>query len=262
MAGKVFKLPEGTHTVALGIGDLNGIMRGKRIPSTHWETDLQIRQRAVDRPVRHRHDLRCLGHALCQLRQRLSRHAHVSAHGAGRPAVGAGRGFLHGPRRRHGSQAGADRSAPGAGAPGRAGRLRWATRSMSARNWNSICSIPETLQPRDSGIQVYSLARAAEMEHVLGPIRQQINETGIPIEQSNPEYAPGQVEVNIRYGEALSGGRPGRHVPHTGQAARPRPRLSRHLHGQAVLRTSPATGSTPIIRFGRTARTSLPTMAS
>jgi glutamine synthetase len=62
---------------------------------------------------------------------------------------------------------------------------------------------PETRQPRDKGIQVYSLVRAAEMEHVLGPIRQFINETGIPIEQSNPEYAAGQVEVNIRYGEAL-----------------------------------------------------------
>ena len=62
---------------------------------------------------------------------------------------------------------------------------------------------PETLKPKDSGIQVYSLERAAELEHVLGPIRQQINEMGIPIEQSNPEYAAGQVEVNIRYGEAL-----------------------------------------------------------
>ena len=39
---------------------------------------------------------------------------------------------------------------------------------------------------------------------MLGPIRQQINETGIPIEQSDPEYAPGQVEVNIRYADALT----------------------------------------------------------
>ncbi len=31
-----------------------------------------------------------------------------------------------------------------------------------------------------------------------------INEMGIPIEQSNPEYAAGQAEVNIRYGEALA----------------------------------------------------------
>ena len=32
-----FSLPEGTHTVALGLGDLNGIMRGKRIPASNWE---------------------------------------------------------------------------------------------------------------------------------------------------------------------------------------------------------------------------------
>ena len=29
-------LPEGTHTVALGVGDLNGILRGKRIPADQW----------------------------------------------------------------------------------------------------------------------------------------------------------------------------------------------------------------------------------
>jgi len=63
---------------------------------------------------------------------------------------------------------------------------------------------PETGQPRDRGISVYGLDRAAELEHVLGPIRTQINACGIPIEQSNPEYAAGQVEVNIRYGEALA----------------------------------------------------------
>ena len=62
---------------------------------------------------------------------------------------------------------------------------------------------PETLKPKDEGISVYTLDRAAALEHVLGPIRQQINEMGIDIEQSNPEYAPGQVEVNIRYANAL-----------------------------------------------------------
>ncbi|MDH5294002.1 MAG: glutamine synthetase family protein, partial [Acidimicrobiia bacterium] len=62
---------------------------------------------------------------------------------------------------------------------------------------------PETLRPTDSGIQVYGLERAMEFEHVLGPIRNDLVTAGIPIEQSNPEYAPGQVEVNIRYAEAL-----------------------------------------------------------
>ena len=59
------------------------------------------------------------------------------------------------------------------------------------------------MAPRETGIQVYGLARAAELEHVLGPIRRNLEAVGIPIEQSNPEYAAGQVEVNIRYGQAL-----------------------------------------------------------
>ena len=59
------------------------------------------------------------------------------------------------------------------------------------------------MKPRDRGIQVYGLPRAAELEHVLGPMRRHLTTVGIPIEQSNPEYAAGQVEVNIRYDEAL-----------------------------------------------------------
>ena len=35
--GSISKIPEGTHTVVIGFGDLNGIMRGKRIPSHNWE---------------------------------------------------------------------------------------------------------------------------------------------------------------------------------------------------------------------------------
>ena len=62
---------------------------------------------------------------------------------------------------------------------------------------------PETRRPRDTGIQVYSLTRAAELDHVVGPIRRHLDAIGIPIEQSNPEYAAGQVEVNIAYDEAL-----------------------------------------------------------
>ncbi|MEL6794640.1 MAG: glutamine synthetase, partial [Pseudomonadota bacterium] len=32
-----FSLPEGCHTVVMGLGDANGIMRGKRIPAGHWD---------------------------------------------------------------------------------------------------------------------------------------------------------------------------------------------------------------------------------
>ena len=41
MTNKDFSLPPGTHTVALGMGDMNGILRGKRIPASHWETTVK-----------------------------------------------------------------------------------------------------------------------------------------------------------------------------------------------------------------------------
>jgi len=31
-------VPEGIHTVVLGMGDTNGVLRGKRIPDEHWPT--------------------------------------------------------------------------------------------------------------------------------------------------------------------------------------------------------------------------------
>ncbi len=63
---------------------------------------------------------------------------------------------------------------------------------------------PETRRPRERGISVYGTNRSTEMEPIVGPIRNHLNALGIPIEQSNPEYAPGQVEVNIRYADALT----------------------------------------------------------
>jgi glutamine synthetase len=62
---------------------------------------------------------------------------------------------------------------------------------------------PETRRPRDRGIQVYGIARGSQFEDVLQPIRNACTEMGVPIEASNPEYAPGQFEVNIRYDDAI-----------------------------------------------------------
>lgn len=62
---------------------------------------------------------------------------------------------------------------------------------------------PETRRPRDRGIQVYGIARASQFESVLQPIRNACAEMGIMIEASNPEYAAGQFEVNIRYDDAI-----------------------------------------------------------
>ena len=202
MAGTVFKLPEGTHTVALGIGDLNGIMRGKRIPSTHWETmcrngnALSIALFAIDMtsdvwetPYVN------FGNGYPDM------HMFPAMEPVALPwepgvafCIGRAEGMDHKPVPIDPRQV----------------LVRQVERARAmgydvnvGAELEFYLLDPETLRPRDQDIQVYSMVRAAEMEHVLGPIRQHINAAGIPIEQSNPEYAPGQVEVNIRYSEAL-----------------------------------------------------------
>lgn len=202
MAGEVFRLPEGTHTVALGIGDLNGIMRGKRIPSTHWETTCKE------------------GNALSIALFAIDMTSDVWD----TPYVNFGNGYpdMHmypimepvalpwepGVAHCIGRAEGMDHKPVPIDPRGALVRQVERARAMGytvnvGTELEFYLLDPQTRQPKDKGIQVYSLNRAAELEHVLGAIRQQINEAGIPIEQSNPEYAPGQVEVNIRYGEAL-----------------------------------------------------------
>jgi len=197
-----FSLPPGTHTVAMGMGDLNGIMRGKRIPATHWEATcergnaLSIALLAIDMtcdvwdtpyvnfdngyPDMHMFPMTQPvalpwepGVAFCLARAEGTDHKPVPLD----------------PRCALVEQI------------ERAAAMGYQVQCGTELEFYLLD--PQTLLPKENGIQVYSMSRAAEMEHVLGPIRQQINEMGIPIEQSNPEYAPGQVEVNIRYDDAL-----------------------------------------------------------
>ncbi len=203
MSAKDAELPKGIHTVALGMGDMNGIMRGKRIPASHWPTvcengcALSIATLALD------------------MTSDIWDTPYVS--------------FENGYPDMHLFPAGPVYPLPWeegvAFCFGRAEGMDHKPVPIDPRNAlihvveraaSMGCEVkigaeleffvldPETLRPRDSGIQVYSLARAAELEHVIGPIRRYVNEVGIPIEQSNPEYAPGQVEVNIRYTDALT----------------------------------------------------------
>lgn len=53
-------------------------------------------------------------------------------------------------------------------------------------------------------IQNYSITKGADLEPLLGPVREDLERMSIPIEAVNPEYAGGQVELNIRYGPALA----------------------------------------------------------
>ncbi len=197
-----FSLPEGTHTVVMGIGDANGIFRGKRFPASHWDSicsggnAMSIATFAIDMtcdvwdtpyvnfdngyPDMHVFPVTTPvavpwepGVALC---------------------FGRCEGMDHQP----------------VPVDPRAALIRQMERARAmgfevqvGTELEFYLLDPETNLPKDQGIGVYGLDRAAELEHVLGPIRNEINECGIPIEQSNPEYAAGQVEVNIRYDEGL-----------------------------------------------------------
>lgn len=200
----VFDLPAGTHTVALGFGDLNGIMRGKRIPAGHWksacENGIAIigAMFAMDMtcdiwetdfcgfdngyPDMHMFPLSAPvpcpwedGVALCLAYTEGMDHKPVPVD----------------PRNALKRQVERARS--------------MGFEAFVGTELEFYLLDRETRRPRVSDIQVYSLNRSAEMEHVLGPIRSHLTAIGVPIEQSNPEYAPGQVEVNIRYSEALAG---------------------------------------------------------
>ena len=202
MPKQQFALPKGTHTVVLGVGDLNGIMRGKRIPASHWETTckegnaLSIALFAID--------MTCdvwdtpyvnFGNGYPDM------HMFPVAEPFELPwEPGVAMVFARAEGMDHKPVPIDPRNALVAQVE-RAARMGYEVKVGTELEFYLLD--PETGQPRDSGIQVYGLGRAAELEHVIGPIRTQINECGIPIEQSNPEYAAGQVEVNIRYGEAL-----------------------------------------------------------
>ena len=203
MPAQDFPLPEGTHTVILGVGDLNGIMRGKRIPASHWETI--CRQGNAFSIALFAIDMTCdvwdtpyvnFGNGYPDMHIfPVTQPVAVPWEPGVAVSFGRAEGMDHKP----------------VPIDPRNVLIRQVERAKAMGFQVNVGAElefylldPETGKPRDQGIQVYGLGRAARMEHIVGPIRQQINDCGIPIEHSNPEYAAGQVEVNIRYGDALT----------------------------------------------------------
>lgn len=198
----IFDLPAGTHTVVLGFSDINGLMRGKRIAATQW-------RRACEEGV-----------AIITAMYAMDMTCDIWD----TPYSNMDNGFPD----MHMYPIGTPVACPWE--PGVAYCLCY-TETMDhepvpidprralerqvarARTMGYEVSVgtevefylldPTTLLPKQTGINVYGIGLMAELDHVLGPIRNHLTDMGIPIEQSNPEYAPGQVEVNIRYGEAM-----------------------------------------------------------
>jgi len=196
-------LPPDTHTVILALGDLNGILRGKRLHVSMWD-----------------HATRS-GIAMANAIFVLDMTCDISD----TPYSNMGTGFpdlivkpIPGTLRpvpwADGTVLALGEALEEDGTPVRVDpRHRFLRIVERAADMGYEAKIgtelefflldPETKQPIDEGIQVYGIARGAMFEHVLGPIRNLCTEFGIPIELSNPEYAPGQFEVNIHYATAV-----------------------------------------------------------
>lgn len=198
-----FFLPEGTHTVVLGLGDLNGIMRGKRIPASHWEqicksgNALSIALFALDMTC----DVWDTPYVNFD-----NGYPDFHMFPQGKPvSIPWEPGVAMVMARAEGTD---HKPVP---LDPRLVLMRQVERAKSmgidvqvGAELEFYLLDPETNKPRETSINVYGLDRAAALEHVLGPMRSHIGEMGIPIEQSNPEYAAGQVEVNIRYDTAMT----------------------------------------------------------
>lgn len=57
--------------------------------------------------------------------------------------------------------------------------------------------------PLYEGIDCYSMTRGATLEPLLARVRMALADMGVEVEACNTEYGPAQMEVNIRYSEAL-----------------------------------------------------------
>ena len=202
MTTSEFELPQGTHTVSMGAGDLNGIMRGKRFPASHWPhtcregnafsmalLSIDMTSDVWDTPYVSFDN----GYPDMHMFP-ITKPVEVPWEPGVAFCMGRMEGMDHKPVPIDPRQV----------------LVRQIERAESmgfdvkvGTELEFYLLDPATGLPKDQGIQVYSLGRAAELEHVLGPIRQHINDMDIPVEQSNPEYAAGQVEVNLRYGSAL-----------------------------------------------------------
>lgn len=70
-------------------------------------------------------------------------------------------------------------------------------KELADRNWRDP-------QPITAGSRTYSIYRGTSTEFLLGEIRKSLHECGIDIEASNSEHGPGQFEVNIHFADALA----------------------------------------------------------
>lgn len=202
MTKPIIKLPEGTKTIVLGTADINGVMRGKRIPASHWETICEDGCAIIAAIYAMDMTSDIWDTPYCSFDNGyVDMHLYPGSEPVLCPweegvamCLGYTEDMDHNP-------VPIDPRNPLLEQLARAKAMGFEIQVGSELEFYLLD--PETKLPKQVGNQVYGINRQSEMEHVLGPIRDHLVAMGIPIEQSNPEYAAGQAEINVRYQEAL-----------------------------------------------------------
>lgn len=199
------ELPVGTHTVELAVADCYGVLRGKRVPAAQWES---VKSSGI-----HMASLLYSWTPRCEVREDDTflpaelgwPDMHVT------PLVDDIRSIPWRPgtamvlcdtHQADGSEIEVSPRAALQRVLARAADLGYEVKTGFEIEFYLLDAA--TGKPHFDDIQCYGIARGAQLEHVMAPLRNQLVEFGIPIEASNTEYAPGQVEVNVRYDEAMA----------------------------------------------------------
>ena len=196
------RLPEGVHTIAVGFGDLNGVMRGKRVPAERWGEVTGSGIALSMAPFACDMTSDVWDTPYCNMENGYPDMHLFPAGPVYAVPWEAGCGFSFGHALgMDGKPVPIDPRGVLVEQVARAEAMGLQVKVGTELEFYLLD--PETGRPVDVGNQFYGLGRAAELEPVIGPIRRQLPQVGVPLEQSNPEYAAGQVEVNICYGEVL-----------------------------------------------------------
>ena len=197
-------LPEGTRTVELALADCHGVLRGKRIPASQWEN---VKTSGI-----HMASVLYTWTPRCEIREDdvfLPPESgwpdmHVT------PLIDDVRRVPWRPESamvlcdshmEDGSEIEVSPRAVLRRVLNRAAALGFEVRTGFEIEFYLLDA--ETKKPHFDDVQCYGISRGAQFEYVLAPIRNQLEEFGIPIEASNAEFAPGQFEVNVKYDEAM-----------------------------------------------------------
>lgn len=199
------ELPDDIHTVELAVPDAYGVLRGKRVPASAWPAVVKsgLHMASIIYSWTPRCEIRASDEWLPPERGWPDMHVHPMVDTLRRVSWRPGAAMvLCDVTEEHGSKLAVSPRGALQTVLERAQAMDFVVNIGFEIEFYLLDAV--TKLPRHTDIQCYGIARGTEYEAVLAPMRNHLVDFGIPIEASNTEYGPGQIEVNVRFGEAMA----------------------------------------------------------